>query len=103
MKFSALSRRPGQLSSAEQMQVQMKHRLSRTRAYVVDGAIAVFNAAFASDFRGDDLAVAEQFGVGVLRFLKADDVFLGNNQHVRRRFGIDVFKGESLVVFVDLL
>src|SRR5882724_1920911 len=58
-----LPRRPSELPSAEQMQVQMKYGLSCARAYVVDGAIAVFNAAFARDFGGDDLAVAEQFGV----------------------------------------
>src|SRR5258708_1666488 len=59
----ALARGPAQLAAAEQVQVQMEDGLSRAGAYVVDRAIAVFNAAFARDLCRDDLAVSQQLGV----------------------------------------
>jgi hypothetical protein len=47
-----LSRRPGQVASAEQMHVQMKNRLPRAGTDVEDGAISVFDFALARDLRG---------------------------------------------------
>src|ERR1039457_6993062 len=38
-----------------------------------------------------------------LGFLQPNDMFLGNDQYVGRSFGIDVFEGESVFVFVHLL
>ena len=73
------------------------------RADVVHRAISVLDAALAADLRGDELAVAEDLGVFRRGFLQSNDVPLGNDEHVRRRLGIDVFEDVHLVVFVHLL
>src|SRR5258708_5180593 len=98
-----LSRRPAQRSSSEQMQMEMEYRLTRSGADVEDRSIAVFDAAFAGDFGGHQLAAAKDFSVGVFRFFESRDVLSGNDQHVGRCLRRDVVEGEDVLVFPDLL
>ena len=37
------------------------------------------------------------------RFFQSRKMFLGNDENVRGRLGIDVFKGEDMIVFVNFL
>jgi carboxymethylenebutenolidase len=49
------------------------------------------------------MATAEDFDIGARSFLQANDVFLRDNQNVRRGLRIDVLEGEGVFVFVDFL
>src|SRR5581483_4620204 len=99
----SLSRRPSQIATAQQVQMQMKHRLAGARADVVHRTISVLDAAIASDLGRDQMAVANYLGVFRIRRIKSRDVALGNNQHVGWRLGSDVLEGENSFVFVDFL
>lgn len=83
--------------------MQVKHGLSCTRADVEDGAISVFDVALAGNLRGSEMAAADHFGVLRLRLFESCKMFLGNDQNVRGRLGVDVFKGEDVLVFVNFL
>src|SRR5205823_5223552 len=84
-----LSRRPAQLASAEQVQMQVEHRLPGVSAYVVNRAIPAFEATLARQLGGDEVRVADDAGIFVVGFLKARNVFLRDDEDVRRRAGID--------------
>lgn len=84
------------------MQVKMKDRLARIRPYVVDRAETMFKFAFMGDFCRYKLAIANQLRIGIRRLINARNMLLGNNQHMRRRLRIDVFKRKGLLVFIDL-
>src|SRR5262249_37393733 len=98
-----LSRRPMHLSPAQQMQVQMEDCLSGVRADVINGAKAVIKLALAGEFGGNELAIADQLRVSLGRLINANDVLLGDDENVRWRSRLDVFKGEDSVVFVHFL
>src|SRR5271157_3061262 len=100
---TVLPRWPGHVAPTKQVQMQMEHRLSRARPNVVDGAISVLDTALTAELRRDELAIAEDLGVFRRGFLQSHNVPLGNNEHVGRRFGVDVFENVHLVVFVNLL
>src|SRR6266545_2252279 len=98
---SQLPRRPLHVPSADQMDVNVEHGLSRFRSYVEDSAIAVFDSALASDGGGGQVQASNQFRVFRLSFLQATNMLLGNNQHMRRCLRIGVFEGKSVLVFVN--
>src|SRR4029077_5375716 len=98
-----LSRRPAHLPSPQQMQMQMEDRLPRIRPYVIDGAKAVIQLAFARDFGRNQLAIADDLGVGLGRLVNPDDMLFGNDKNVSRRLSPDDFKDESLFVFINFL
>ena len=75
--------------------------LSAGGADVEDRAVSVFDLAVAPDLRSDELHVSEEFGVFSSRFVQTIDVTLGDDEDVRWRAGIDVFKNENLIVFED--
>src|SRR5882724_7363938 len=58
-----LAWRPLQISSTQQMHVQMKHRLAGARPDVQDRAIAVFDAALPRHLRGCKMASADNLRV----------------------------------------
>ena len=91
------------LPSTQEVQVQMKDSLSRVRADVVYGAKAVLQLALPRDLRRDELAIADQLRIPFGRLSNVNDMLLGDDQHVRWRLRIDVFKSEGLFVFVDFL
>ena len=51
------------------MDVKMKHRLTRARAYIEHSAVPLFDVALAGDLRRRKVAAADGFGVLSLRFL----------------------------------
>ena len=89
------------LPSTQQMQVQMEDCLSRVWTNVENGAEAVFQLAFAGDLCRNQLAITNQFRVSFCRLVNANDMFLGDNQHVGRRLRLNVLKGKRLFVFVN--
>src|SRR5438874_1009892 len=56
------------------MYMKVEHGLSRAGADVKNGEIAVFDVAIAANLRGDEMAAADDFCVGLLRFFQAAQV-----------------------------
>jgi hypothetical protein len=75
---SSLPRRPLQISPAQQVYVQVKNGLPRTRPDVEHGSVAILDAALACDVGGGELAVADKLGILGQRFFQSADVLLGN-------------------------
>jgi hypothetical protein len=92
-----------QVAAAQEMYVQVKDRLAGTGTDVDYGSIAIFDAALARYFGGGELAIADKFRIFGCRFLESVEMFLGNDEHMGRSLGIDIFEGESVLVFVDFL
>src|SRR5579863_1182163 len=49
------------------------------------------------------MAAANYFGIFRLRLFQIRKMFLGNNQHMRRGFRVDVVEGVDVIVFINLL
>ncbi len=91
------------MTSSQQVHVQMKHGLSRARAHVKHRAVSLLDVALASNLRRHQVAAAYGFGVRSLGFFQSGKMFLGDNQHMRGRLRIDVFKSKYVLVFVHFL
>ena len=98
-----LPRRPAQVASAEQMYVQVEHRLAGLRADVQYRSVTIFDFPVAGYFRCGQMAASDDLGFVLLRFLQTTNVFLGHDKDVRRRLWVDVFEGKGVLVFVDFL
>ena len=81
--------------------MQVEDGLSSAGADVEDGAISLFDVALAGDLRGDEVAAADDFGVGGLSFFQSRKMFLRNDEDVRGRLRFDVFEGEDVFVLVN--
>lgn len=81
----------------------MKDRLSRTRTNIKNGAVSVFDLALAGDFSRREMAAADQFGIVSLGLFQSRKMLLGDDEHVRGRLRIDVFKGQNVLVFMNFL
>lgn len=79
----------------------MEDGLAGARSDVENGAVSLLDVALAGDLSGGEVAAANDLGVGGLRFLESGKVPLRNDENVGRRFWIDIFKGEDMVVFVN--
>lgn len=67
-EVEALSRRPRKRASAQQVDVQMKYRLSGTRTDVQHGSISLFDIALERDLRSCEMAAADDFCIRFFRF-----------------------------------
>jgi hypothetical protein len=85
------------------MYVQVEHGLSGAGAHVQNSAVSVVNIALASDRGGGEVAAADEFGVVSFSLFQASEMFLRDDENVRGRFGVDVFEGKYMVVFIDFL
>ena len=94
------ARRPGEVTSTENVAMQVRHGLAAVRAVVDDEAVARFvQAEFRGDLGGFQQQVAEKFLV-IRRCLgDAWDGLLGNDDDVCGRLRLDVAEGEDGVVF----
>src|SRR5258708_22855978 len=81
----------------------MKNSLTRVRTHVVNGAKAVLQLAFAGDLGRNQLAITNNFSIVFRRLINPDNMLLGDDQHVRWRLRFNVFKDESLLVFINFL
>jgi hypothetical protein len=77
--------------------------LSGAGADVQDGAVSLLDVALARDFRGGEMAPSDEFGVVSLGLFQPGEMFLRDDENVRGRFGVDVFEGKYMVVFIDFL
>jgi len=101
--LDVLSRRPGQWSSAKQVDVKVKYGLPRPGPDVQDGAVALLDVAFAGDLGSCEVAAPDNFSVRDLRFFQSRKMFFGDDQNVSRRLRADVFEGEHMLVLVNFL
>jgi hypothetical protein len=85
------------------MQVQVKHGVTGAGADVEHCAVAILDTALAPNPRSNEIAISDDLGIFGLSLLEADNVLLGNDEHMRGRLRADVFEGEDLVVFIHLL
>ena len=92
-----------QRTSADQVHVEVEHRLSGPWPDVQYGTIAILNCPLSCNMRRGEVAKSNQFRVFRLSFLQARDMFLGEDEHVGRPLGVDIFKGERVLVFIKLL
>jgi hypothetical protein len=85
------------------MHMEVEDGLSGARTDVEDGAVSVFDVALAGNLRGDEMAAANDFCVAGLGLFQTRKVFLGNDENMRGRLRVNVFEGEDVIVFVNLL
>jgi len=81
----------------------MKHRLPGARTDIEHRAISVFDGALAGNLSSRKMATSDEFGIFGRGFLQSRDVFLGDDQNVRRALRIEVFEGKRVLVFKDFL
>jgi hypothetical protein len=94
---------PVQSSASHQVNVQMEHGLSGARPDIDYRAVSVFNAAPAGDLGGYQLAAAQGLGIIWFSLFQTANVFFGNHEDVSGCLRVNVFKGVTIIVFVDLL
>jgi hypothetical protein len=61
------------------MDVEMKHRLSRTRTHVEHGAVPVFDVALTGDVSRRQMTSANQFRVFGAGFFQSGKMLLGDH------------------------
>lgn len=82
------------------MDVQVKDRLARARAYVQDRSISVLDFTLARNLCGREMTAADDFGVSGLCFFQSGEMALRNDEHVRGSLRVDIFEGVDMIVFV---
>src|SRR5207245_10163947 len=81
----------------------MEDLLACSLANVGHGAKAIFNAALAGNVRSSQMASANCVGIFTRGFFQSTNVSFGDDQHMRRRLGIDVLECKRVLVFIDFL
>ncbi len=92
-----------QRPAADEVNVQMKHRLAGARTYVQHGAVAVFDSALPCDLGCGQVTASDKFRVFGGCLFEAGDVFFGNYENVGRTLRIQVFESKGVLIFVHLL
>jgi hypothetical protein len=99
--LDGLSRGPGQLPSADEVDVKVEHGLPRAGADVQDGAVALLDIAIAGDLGSREVAAADNFSVRSFGFIQSREMSFGDDKNVSRGLRADVLKSEDVVIFVD--
>jgi hypothetical protein len=81
----------------------MEYGLPCAGTNVEDGAVSLFDVALAGDLRGGEMAAANDLRIGSFGFFQSCEVLFRNNEHMCRRFRIDIFEGEDVFVLVNFL
>lgn len=94
--------RPVHRPAAEQMEMQVEHRLAAVPARVHNQPVAALgDALLLGDLVADEQQMSEQARVGFIQLSHGGHMPARDHQRVDRSLGIDVVKGDALVVFVD--
>jgi hypothetical protein len=89
--------------SSDQVHVEMKDRLSGAWTHIEDGAVSIFNRTVTCNLRRRKMALADNLGVFRTRFFQSRDVFLRDDENMRRALRIQIFEGIDVLIFVDFL
>ena len=84
------------------MYVKVEDGLSRSRPNVQHCSISLFDVALASDLGGGQVALSNNLGIFLLRFLQPCEMFLRDHEDMRGRLRLYVFESENVLVFVNL-
>src|SRR5271155_3938540 len=85
------------------MDVEMKHRLPRPRAYIEHSPVALLDFPITRYLRCRQVTAPDHYGVVRLRFVQSRKMLLRDDQHVRRSLRADVFEGKDVIVLINLL
>src|SRR5262245_59455947 len=99
--MARLPRRPIQLAAGEDVQVQMEYALARLGAVVHHETECIAHAELLRHFAGRKQQVPEQSLVLAACARQPVDLFLWDEQDMRRRLRIDVAEGQAQVVLID--
>ena len=100
--WSRSARRPREGAATDDVYVQMKDALSRTRA-TVHGETEIAPTVCASDLRRDTMQVADERVVLRCQIREGRDVFPWDHQDVRRCRRIDVAKRDRMRILVHAI
>ena len=99
---TTLARRPRHRAAAEDVQVDVEHRLAGVGVAVEDRPVAPIGVAGSlRERRAPSHHLADQAVVLGSELVEAGDVASRDDQHVRRRLRVDVLEGDDAVVLVD--
>jgi hypothetical protein len=99
-KMSA--RRPCEFAACEQMKMNMKNGLAGIMAVIDDHPVTAFiKPSFGSDFFGNKKQVTDDFAVYYGDTVNIRNVFFRDNERMDRCLGIDVLKGDRMLVLMD--
>ena len=85
------------------MHVHVKNRLARAWTDIQDRAVSIFDASLPRNFRGREMTTANYFSVFFCGLFQPGNMFFRNNEHMSRRFRVNVLEGECVRVFVHFL
>lgn len=80
--------------------MQVKYSLSGPLAIVNNQAEIITMAGLSGDLAGRFQQVAQQCAIGCGGISHPGDGLLGNDQHMQRRLGIDIPKGQALLILI---
>lgn len=85
------------------MHVQMKNRLAGARPYIQHCPVTIFDSPLPRYLRCRQMAVSDDLRLLGGCLLQSANVLLRNYKYVSGCFGVDVFEGECVLIFEDLL
>ena len=91
------------MTSAQEVDVEMKHRLPRSWTYVKHSPVSLLDVPLARNLGRREVAAADHFGIFGLCFLQSSKVLLGDDKYMRGSLWVAVFKGQQVRVLVNLL
>ena len=83
------------------MNVHVKDGLACARSDIEHCPVPILDTALTCNMGCSELTAADDFGVFCGRLLQSADMLLGNDQHMRRRLRVDVFKSVDVLIFID--
>ena len=83
--------------------MEMKYRLPRSRTHIQHGPISLLDVPLTRNLGRRQVTAADHFGIFGLRLFQASKMLPGNDQHMRRRLGVDVLEGQHVLVLVNFL
>jgi hypothetical protein len=91
------------MTSTQEVDVEMKHRLPRSRTYIKHSPVSLLDVPLARNLGRRQVAAADHFCIFGLCFLQSSKVLLGDDKYMRGSLWADVFKGQYVRVLVNLL
>jgi hypothetical protein len=97
-----LSRGPSEVTSTQEMEMEVKNSLASVYAGIDDYAKPVLrNALFLRELGGDDENMPNYCSIALVQIQQCRNMLARDNQNMNRRFRIDVLKSHHGVIFVD--
>jgi hypothetical protein len=91
------------MPSTQEVDMEMKYRLPRSRTHIQHGPISLLDVPLTRNLGRRQVTAADHLGVVSLRLLQASKMLPGDDQHMRRRLGVDVLEGQHVLVLVNFL